>query len=304
MKVSVIIPTYNCARYIAEAIDSVLNQTYQDFEIIVVDDGSTDNTKPIVDRYLTKYTEKIYYIFQKNAGVAVARNTGIARAGGKYIALLDADDLWLPDALETMVKVLESDDSVGLVHANLKKITEDGKPLGTFKREPQYLSGCIFEHLFLRKAHIFGNAVLFRKECIDTVGLYDPNLSLLGCEDRDLWLRIAKAYKIQHIDKTIAYYRMRQSGLSRHHLNMMTGRLYVIDKFCPAGGKNRILRNKALARIYKEAGDKWLFDRDFAESRRNYLTSLKYWPFSIWPFVNLVKAVLKVKVKDFRNENP
>jgi len=78
----------------------------------------------------------------------------------------------------------------------------------------------------------------------------------------------------------------------------MQARLYVIDKFCPEGGKNRILRNKALAKIYKEAGDRWLFDRDFTASRKNYLMSLRYWPFSMWLFINLIKAVLKVNVKE------
>ena len=80
----------------------------------------------------------------------------------------------------------------------------------------------------------------------------------------------------------------------------MQARLYVIDKFCPEGGKNRILRNKALAKIYKEAGDRWLFDRDFAASRKNYLMSLRYWPFSMWPVINLCKCILRFKVQDKR----
>ena len=108
-KVSILIPSYNNAHYLPQAIDSALNQTFQDFEIIIIDDGSTDNTREIVERYLKRAPDKIRYIYQDNQGLARARNTGLRHARGEYVALLDADDVWLPARLEETVKILDAD---------------------------------------------------------------------------------------------------------------------------------------------------------------------------------------------------
>lgn len=106
-KVSIIIPAYNCAPYITDAMKSVLNQTYKDYEIIVVDDGSTDNTREIMEEYIKKYSEKIRYLYQENKGVCAARNKGIKEAEGKYLAFLDQDDIWLREFLQKMVEKIE-----------------------------------------------------------------------------------------------------------------------------------------------------------------------------------------------------
>ena len=299
MKVSIVIPTYNCSEYLSEAIDSVLKQTYRNLEIIVIDDGSIDNTRDILNQYQQDYPDRIRSIYQENLGVAVARNNGIKNAQGEVIALLDADDIWVPEMLECMVKSIKLDSSIGLVHANMTRMSEDGVPFDTPVRKTQYLTGFIFEHIFLRKAHIFGNAVLFRRECCEQVGLYDENLSKLGCEDRDLWLRIAKQYKVQHVDKTLAYYRIRKRSLSHNRKNMIRGRLYVVDKFCPVGGRNQKLRRLALTKIYKDLGDEFLVERNFHDATKQYLKAILSWPFSIWPIICLMKTTLK-KLEEWR----
>ncbi len=109
-KVSVIIPTYNRAHFLCEALDSALSQTFKDFEIIIVDDGSTDNTKQVLE----KYGSRIYYIYQENKGRAEARNTGIRRAKGEHIAFLDDDDIWLPNKLEKQVFFLDARPDIGI----------------------------------------------------------------------------------------------------------------------------------------------------------------------------------------------
>src|SRR4030042_587586 len=120
-KVSVIITTYNRVHFVCEAIDSVLNQTFKDFEIIVVDDGSTDNTKEALKRY----SKNIFYIYQSNKGRSQARNTGLKVAKGDYIAFLDDDDIWVPHKLEKQVAFMDSNPNIGLVHTITEVIDEE-----------------------------------------------------------------------------------------------------------------------------------------------------------------------------------
>lgn len=294
-KVSVIIPTYNCEKYLPETIESVLNQTYQDFEIIIADDGSTDNTKSIVSDYTNKFTGKILYCYQDNNGPAAARNKGIKKAKGEYIAFLDSDDLWLTNRLEEGVKALDSNPDIGLAHANIAFISEDKTLIDIPRRKKKLLSGDIFINLFLRKAHISCPTVIIKKQCVEKVGLFDENPQCVGVEDRDLWLRIAKEYKILYSDKVLAYYRMRGNSLSKNYKRMLQNRVYVVGKFC-TDGKHILLRNQALANIYRELGDDFLLTHRFCESRIYYLKSLLHWPLSPWPWINLVKSLCKINI--------
>lgn len=297
-KVSVIIPVYNSSKYLSETIESVLAQTFQDFEIVTVDDGSRGNSKEILQGYIEKYPNKIHYIYQENRGIAGARNTGIRNAKGEFIALLDADDKWHPERLEAGVKVIESSPEIGLVYTNVTKINEKGDFLGTPTNE-QCLSGYIFEDLFLRKANFYTLTVLFRKECCDKVGLFDENPVCMGVDDRDLWLRISRKYRIEYVDKVLAYYRVHGTQYSKNLDKMVAARIYVVDKLVPDDGKNTRLRKLALAVIFKEAGDQSLFKRDLKEARRFYFKAIKNNPFYIWPWINFLKTFLKVNVKNY-----
>lgn len=297
-KVSVLVPSYNCAHYLPQALDSALGQTFTDFEILVIDDGSTDNTRAVVEEYRGKAPDKVRYIYQENQGLACARNTGLRHAKGEYVALLDADDVWLPTRLEETVKVLDADGSTGIVHANITKISEAGEELDTRRRDARYLSGYIFENIFLRKAHVSCPTVLFRKQCCEEVGVFDPGLARLGCEDRELWLRISQKFKIQYIDKVLALYRVSGKSMSQNKEKMMKARLYVIDKFCPAGGSRQGLRRKALAKVYRDIGDELLLEKKFSDSRKQYFKSAVLNPVSIWTWINYLKALLRIEVKD------
>jgi len=290
-KVSVIIPTYNCAKYLPEAIQSVLNQTYQDFEIIVVDDGSVDNTKEIVKEFIKNYPNKIKYIYQENKGHATARNTAIRNSIGEYIAMLDADDLCTPRRLEKEVHILETEPNIAVIHANVTFISEDGKQLETPHRNIKYLSGHIFKHILLRRAHIAMATVLVRKKCFESVGLFDENLTHLGAEDREMWLRIAKQYNFKYLDEVLGYYRIRSNSSSRDVQRMVEARYYIIDKFC----KNRpILKRKALAKVHQELAENLLVSKIYCESRKEYLNAFHYWPFFFKLYLGLIKTYIKV----------
>jgi len=208
---SVIIPTYNRAHLISRAIKSVLNQTYQDFEIIVIDDGSTDNTEEIVKDF-TDF--RIHYIYHKyNQGVSAARNTGIKASRGEYIALLDSDDEWLPEKLSKQIKVLQSESpEVGAVYSNLCYIDENGK--STNKLLNPKKEGYIYEDLFAGNCVGPPSTLLIRKECFNRVGLFDNLLN--AQEDWDMWIRIAKYYRFALIKIPLVKYRLHSNQISKN----------------------------------------------------------------------------------------
>lgn len=297
MKVSVIIPTYNSVKYLPEAARSVLAQTYEDYEIIIVDDGSTDDTRAVVKELSEKNSGKIRYIHQENRGLACARNTGIRNSRGELIALLDADDQWLPEKLAHSVRAIELDKAIGLVHTNLTRVTKNGDPICTPKKNKKYVSGKnIFKHLFLRRGHIACSSVIFRKECCDKVGLFDEQLTRIGCEDRELWLRVAQHYEIYFIDEVLILYRVHDTNFSHDRKKMFEARSYVINKFCSTGKYQR-LRGPAFARVYRDLGDEYLLEDDFVEAKKRYWKSISYNPLAFWPWLNLLKSISKRPLK-------
>lgn len=195
--VSVIIPTYNCERYIAETIDSILDQSFKDIELIVVDDGSTDRTPEIV----AAYGSRVRLVVQENARVCAARNRGINEAAGQYICLLDHDDYWFPHKLEQQVNLLEAHPETGVVYSEFILWHPDSN--GKFP-EPasfnlaaypdgidQELSGWIY-HQFLLDCWMLTSTAMFRREVFQRCGDFD--VALPYSEDWDLWLRISREF--------------------------------------------------------------------------------------------------------------
>ncbi len=189
--VSIIIPTYNRGWILKEAIDSVLSQKFQDFELIVVDDGSTDNTGDI----LREYQKDIIVIRQKNSGVSAARNKGIYRASGSLVAFLDSDDLWLPEKLSVQVAFFNANPDAVICQTEEIWI-RNGVRVNPKKRHKKP-SGMIFEQSLIL-CLVSPSAVMIRRSLFDIVGLFDE--SLPACEDYDLWLRISYKYPVYLID--------------------------------------------------------------------------------------------------------
>lgn len=189
--VTVIIPTYNRGWIIQEAIDSVLDQDFNDYELIVVDDGSEDNTLEILEAY----GKAIKVLQQGNRGVSAARNRGIEEATGRLIAFLDSDDLWLPKKLSTQVKFFENN-ADALINQTQEVWNRNGLRVNPKKRHHKF-SGMIFERS-LELCLVSPSAVMIAIDLFDTVGVFDENLP--ACEDYDLWLRISCRYPVHLTD--------------------------------------------------------------------------------------------------------
>lgn len=253
--VSVLVPVYNGERYLAQALDSALAQSLHEIEILVVDDGSKDASGVIADRYAAQFPDRVRVIHQVNQGLPLARNAAIAVARGRYLALLDADDVWLPLHLAACVEVLERDPMVGLVHANAEDIDGEGRRIdygeelprwGADERDP-------YEAVLLRRQHIVCPTAVFRRSVVESVGPFDASFNRLGCEDRDLWLRIAEVAAVVYLDQLHAQYRIHGANMSANSERMWRARRLLVDKYSrrPRG---RPLRRRALAAIDADLG--------------------------------------------------
>lgn len=197
MLFSVIIPTYNREGIINRAIDSVLSQTQKDFELIVVDDGSIDNTECVVKKYRDS---RIVYLKQKNGGAPSARNNGIKHAKGRYVSFLDSDDVWYPTMLELQKKKYDSDPDISCVYSDLEIITENGKKSKFWNSTG--IEGYIYKDA-LRQGRLSPTIVLSAKrECFDVVGMFD--LSFPASQDDDMCFKLAKKFKFGYIDCILA----------------------------------------------------------------------------------------------------
>lgn len=228
--VSVIIPAYNAEVFIARTLQSVLDQSYKNLEIIVVDDGSKDRTSEIVNNFARK-DSRLRLLHQANSGVAAARNYGIEKSRGEFIAPIDADDIWYPKNIEKQVKVMTSaDSSVGLVYSWSVDIDEEDLLEGGF--HVCNLEGNVYKALIY--SNFIGNAsaALIRRTCFDRVGGYDPNLkeqNAQGCEDWDIYLRIAKFYQFRVVPDFLVGYRQFIGSMSTNYMAMSKSHLLVID---------------------------------------------------------------------------
>ncbi len=219
--VSVVIPTYNYGRYVGEAVDSALAQTYPSVEVIVIDDGSTDDTR---DR-LVRYGDRIRYVYQVNAGLSAARNTGIREAMGRYIAFLDSDDQFHPRRIELQIPVAESDSQIGIVTSQCTSGVEvhwDELP-----SPPIPSCEITLDDLVVRSR--FGpGGVLARRECFDVVGFFDETLR--SVEDRDMWIRIASRFKVVRLDASLWWYRTTPGSMSRNPERMEHFERVVLER--------------------------------------------------------------------------
>ena len=225
--VSVIIPAYNVAPYIAEALESLFAQTWRDVEAIVINDGSTDET----EEELAPYRDRIVLIKQENSGVMAARNAGLRVARGRYIALLDGDDLWAPRFLERLVGLLESDASVSLAYPNAVFLGSPNFSGRLYQEVFPATEPVTFDRVLRRKCHIFGSVVM-RREALDDVGLFDESLEGQGAEDFELWLRmLQRGHRFKFTSESLAKYRWRQDSLSNTGIGSLSCLISVYEKF-------------------------------------------------------------------------
>lgn len=252
-KVDVIIPAYNAAKYLPAAIESVVAQTFEDWRILLIDDGSTDNTAEVVAPYIEQLGEKLKYIYQPNAGLPAARNAAIRNSSAELLALLDADDLWLPCRLAESVKCFVGRPRVGLAYGLISRIDADGKVLDTFGGNLTHAEGQIASYIYTREVQLPCPTMTFRRSCVDEVGLFDETMR--ATEDRDMWLRIALRYDVALAPKVIALYRMSQGSMSADLDRMEAAQTRFVEKHYGAPGCGWVARRVALARIYRDKAE-------------------------------------------------
>jgi GT2 family glycosyltransferase len=218
-KISIITAAYNHVNFVRQSVDSALAQTYRDFEHIIVDDGSTDGTADV----LKSFGDKIRYIRQENRGAHAAINVGIRASSGEYVAILDSDDVWLPNKLERQMKVFERNPEAGLVYSLAYAIDSEGRLVEAEKivGEPLTCPNHAFEELAL-KSPIPALTAIFRRRSVDEVGLFDESLKAVA--DWELWLRIADKWPVFCIPEPLALYRIHSNNTT--HLLRRTGRIF------------------------------------------------------------------------------
>lgn len=254
-EVSIIIPTFNRAHYIGDAIKSVLSQTYSSWELLIVDNGSTDNTAVIVKDYV-RADARVRYLREDCKGVSRARNTALAEAKGEYIAFLDDDDLFLPEKLKIQTDFLKAHPEVDFVYGQIEIINAKGELLWIDPKKPVLTFADLFEESGIRI-----QSVMCRKSCFDSIGGFDETLTM--GEDYDLWLRAAAKYRFEYLavpfvkmrfhdtntcNVPVPLYEQRDRLLKRVRLNPSLG-------ITPSIKRRRLAVNRyRLARLYKEDG--------------------------------------------------
>jgi glycosyltransferase involved in cell wall biosynthesis len=298
--VSVIIPTYNCGRFIKDTLDSVFGQNYPSLEVIVVDDGSTDDTCAVIARYGTR----VILIRQENSGAAVARNEGIRRARGEFVALLDGDDIWLPGKLWHQVNYLDQHPSVAMCCSRWRVLSPDASGTYTIETGPApevvradpECSGWIYCELLLDCA-VWTSTVLMRRQLIEQTGFFDPELR--RGQDYDYWLRASRLTLIDRLDAPLALYRLQQGAQDRKFPNTNWELIVVrraIERWGIAGPDRRtVSRSKLQTRLWRlnfSFGHAQYQQGRYLQARAAFASALRERPTHIKTFLYFLASAL------------
>ncbi|MCA1991909.1 MAG: glycosyltransferase family 2 protein [Coleofasciculus sp. S288] len=271
-KVSVIIPAYNAMTYLPETLESVMAQTFTDFEVLIINDGSSDH---IVEWASRLVEARVKLISQENQGSAGARNTGIAHSQGKYIAFLDADDLWEPTKLEKQVHCLDENPEVGLVNTWVVNADEQGNPTNNVLTSND--EGDVWKQIAVENLIFCGSAPMVRRCCFETLGEFDQ--SLRSAEDWDMWIRIASRYSFAVVKESLVFYRQRPTSKSNNLQFHIQHRLKVIDKTFQSVPKELLyLKGQAYGRAYLSVAWKPLLNSDYKTALYFRQQALVYYP--------------------------
>ncbi len=243
--VSVCIPTYNRKNYLKEALQSVFAQTYKNYEIVVLDDGSTDGTEEMIKQLDCS----IRYHWQENTGDAASRNKLTELAAGRYITFLDSDDLLIPDAIERMIAVMQQGTEPVIVYGPYLRIDQYGNIIGKNKRKLH--SGFVTKHLF-QDIFMHSCGSMFPKSALKEIGGFDTSLPV--CSDYNLWLQLSLKYRFIALSKPTFKRRRHQGNLSAHSLQNRITELEVLERFYYEKGGDEVLsKHTAMRRLSKQA---------------------------------------------------
>ena len=299
-EISVIIPAYNAGVFIRETLDSVLTQTLMPLEVLVVNDGSSDDTKSIIGRYAKEHPQLPITIFnQKNKGIGAARNKGLFKATGHFVAFLDADDLWYPNKTKAVQNIIARYPKVDVIYHNEIEFNMFGnEKLLSYKK----LSGDAFYSLLFSGNKLSTSATTVNRALAVDIGGFSENLSFNGAEDYEFWLRLAKNGGIFfHLDEILGKYRRSSAGITtrveyhasnsfnvvNHHLRQLfeEGKLNASEY-------RRVLRSK-MSKNAAGVGRTYYLAGDFNKAIQYYITSIKRWPLYWKGYVRLIQSLIR-----------
>lgn len=295
--VDVIIPAFNAATYLPAALESVRSQTFEDWQIILADDGSTDDTAAVIAPFIERFGPRLRYIKQKNGGMSSARNAAIRASTSKFIALLDADDIWMPSRLADSMKALTEHPKAGISYGLITYIDSDGRVLATFEGNQRHAEGRIARYIYMREVELPCVTVTVRRSCIEEVGLFDETMR--STEDRDLWLRIALKHEVAFIPKVLAYYRTSPGSVSRNSQRMLEAQLQFIQKHYGSEGCGVLSRQISLARAYKQRADAMKIQKEPWAALKSALRAVAIYPLE----PGNLRAVASLSINWLKNRN-
>lgn len=288
--VSVIIPNYNYACYLREAIDSALNQTYRNIEIIVVDDGSQDNSAEVLE----SYSDKIKFIQQQNQGVSAARNVGFQASSGDYIAFLDADDVWLPQKIEKQIKRFLDDVELGLVHVGLEDIDADGNKL---KIHVDGLEGWVSQELLLFKRPVIlggGSGMLIPRKIFEETGGFDLQLSTSA--DWDIFYQISSRYQVGFVPEILMKYRVHDSNMHSNIPRMEREMMIGYKKaFSETSDKVQSIKRTAYGNLHQVLAGSYFRAGQYSAFAKHALRSIRLTPTNFIYFASFPLRFLRRK---------
>jgi teichuronic acid biosynthesis glycosyltransferase TuaG len=293
--VSIIMPAYNAEKYIAASIESVLAQTFSDWELIVVDDGSTDSTATVVQEFATS-DPRVRYIFQENGRLGKARNTGISNSTGRLIAFLDSDDLWLPTKLEVQTRAM-AENNADVVYSKSYVFCDENidDETQTLPSSAGKFSGPDFFDSLIRYPQIPVLTVLLKRSALDRVGLFEEGKAYHGCEDYDLWLRLARAGLVFYgMPDVLARYRRHGTAMTAMRSNMFKLTLSIVRRYIDQSGLSELEKQRRLTGLYREVVSSLIDEGKISEAKQfvhelylwnknSIVTRLQKILISIWP---------------------
>lgn len=274
-KVSVVIPAYNKADLTIKTVESVLGQTYENIEVIVVDDGSTDDTK----KKLQLFGDRITYICKQNGGASSARNVGIKQATGEYIALIDCDDIYYPEKIAKSVECLEKKSDYGFVYTGAYFMNGDGDVISEHGISDHPASGWIASRLIV-KNFICNSTAVIRRECFEKVGYFDEKIFIPA--DWDMLLRLAERYKAAYIDDKLTGYRLSDSYTASNMEMGINEIIYVLNKALSRNSHfHSGLKKRCLSTVYFTCGINYAVMQDFKKSQESLLKAVLNKPYNL-----------------------
>ena len=294
--VSVIVPVFNRQDYVAETIESIVKQTYKNIEIIIINDGSTDDSEKIIRTFQSQYPDAIDVINQKNQGQVKARNNGLEIARGEFIAFLDSDDVWSLDKVEKQMNRFKN--KIGLVYSGVQYIDTWGNVIGEEQCD-QSIKGSVYEKLLV-KNRMTGGTVIIKNAVLKEVGLFDETLE--AAENWDLWIRATQFYEVDFVDEPLLKYRKHSGNMSSNNTLMLDATYSILEKYClnaHAEGAAVDACEIATANYYYRVGVYLISIGDYSDARANFKTANKHVPNYLDCDIRIIRSYLGKGLNEF-----